>query len=117
MKVTSSFYYIPKRVSIHVRQVHGEHLPLADSGAKVYSLTAQAYVKVTVYVNNTILCWRRSGPQAVAAMMEVEEDLALHMPELDLDATHLVLSVRLRTRPGRSVASSLLPDPTGHLLI
>ncbi|XP_045133929.1 uncharacterized protein LOC123517671 isoform X3 [Portunus trituberculatus] len=71
---------------------------------------AQAYVKVTVYVNNTILCWRRSGPRAVAAVMELEEDLALHMPELDLDATHLVLSVRLRTRPGggRRVVGSCL---------
>ena len=65
-------------------------------------------MKVTVYVNNTILCWRRSGPRAVAAVMEVEEDLALHMPELDLDATHLVLSVRLRTRPGISVATHVL---------
>lgn len=76
--------------------------PLQDS--------AQAYVKVTVYVNNTILCWRRSGPQPVAPRVEVEENLTLHMPELDLDATHLVLSVRLRTRPGcgRRVVGSCL---------
>lgn len=78
----------------------------ASRRAKVPPLTAQAYVKVTVYVNNTILCWRRSGPQPVAAVVQVEEDLTLHMPELDLDATHLVLSVRLRTRPGTVAGGS-----------
>ncbi|XP_071524722.1 uncharacterized protein [Panulirus ornatus] len=73
--------------------------------------TAQVYVKVTVYINNTILCWRRTSPRALKGDVTVfEEDLVLHMPELDLDATHLVLSARLRLRPGcgRRVVGSCL---------
>ncbi|XP_053641573.2 uncharacterized protein [Cherax quadricarinatus] len=72
---------------------------------------AQVYVKVTVYINNTILCWRRTTPRDLEGQVtEFDEDLGLHMPELDLDATHLVLSARLRTKPGcgRRVMGSCL---------
>ncbi|KAG7167170.1 Synaptotagmin-15-like 1, partial [Homarus americanus] len=85
--------------------LHLQHqLPLHD--------IAQVYVKVTVYTNNTILCWRRTSPRALEGQVTVfQEELTLHMPELDLDATHLVLSARLRTKPGcgrRVVGSCVL---------
>ncbi|XP_069979191.1 synaptotagmin-15B isoform X1 [Penaeus vannamei] len=73
--------------------------------------SVQVYVKVTVYTNNTILCWRRTSPRPIESEMTLfEEDLILRMPELDLDATHLVLSVRERTGPGcgRRVLGSCL---------
>ncbi|KAK7082973.1 hypothetical protein SK128_001969 [Halocaridina rubra] len=77
------------------------HLTGLQYDQNTISKAVQVYIKVTVYTNNTILCWRRTTPRTVEAEVTLfEEELILRMPELDLDATHLVLSARERTGPG-----------------
>ncbi|XP_064101150.1 uncharacterized protein LOC135211864 isoform X1 [Macrobrachium nipponense] len=77
------------------------HLTGLQGDRNTISQDVQVYIKVTVYTNNTILCWRRTTPRTMEAEVTLfEEELILRMPELDLDATHLVLSARERTGPG-----------------